>query len=140
MKIEARVIPPKGKEKFWSVEIPALAIHTQGKSKKDAFTMAKDAIESLINVKGFEITCEPTGENGFLIGTNNLDVFVPFILRRIRMAHNLTAREVAKRLNSNSPNTYARYEQGKATPTLKKLEELLKAIDPTIEPILRFGT
>ena len=41
----------------------------------------------------------------------------PFILRRIRMAHNLSAREVAKRLNSSSPNSYARYEQGKQIPT-----------------------
>lgn len=140
MKIEAKVIPPKGKEKYWSVEIPALAIHTQGKSKKDAYAMTKDAIESLVDVKGFEVTCEPSGDRAFLIGANDLDVFVPFILRRIRMAHNLSAREVAKRLNSSSPNSYARYEQGKATPTLKKLEELLRAINPTIEPVLKFGT
>ena len=42
-------------------------------------------------------------------------------------------------MNSNSPNAYARYEQGISIPWLEKLNELMKAIDSSFEPILKAG-
>jgi len=44
---------------------------------------------------------------------------------------------VARRLGQKSPNAYARYEQGRSVPTVEKLNELMRAIDPGIEPILK---
>jgi transcriptional regulator with XRE-family HTH domain len=35
---------------------------------------------------------------------------------------------VARRLGARSHNTYARYEQGRATPTVVKLMQLLEAV------------
>ena len=57
----------------------------------------------------------------------------------LREARHLTLMEVARRLHSKSPNAYARYEQGKSVPTVEKLNQLLKAIDPGCEPILKTG-
>jgi transcriptional regulator with XRE-family HTH domain len=34
-------------------------------------------------------------------------------------------------------NAYARYEQGKSVPTVEKLNQLMRAIDPGFEPVLR---
>jgi transcriptional regulator with XRE-family HTH domain len=36
--------------------------------------------------------------------------------------------EVSKRLGQTSRNAYARYEQGKAVPTLDKLQQLLSVV------------
>lgn len=140
MRIEGRLIPPRGKkDKYWGVEIPLLSVFTQGKSRNDAYAMAADAIEILIGKKGFKAICAPTGKNTFTVSSNDTSTFVAFVLSRVRETYGLTAREVAQRLNSKSPNAYARYEQGKAVPTVKKLEELLRAIDPKLEPVLKAG-
>lgn len=137
MKVNGRVAPPKGKDKFWSVEIPVLGIFTQGKNQKDAYRMAADAIEVLLDRKDFKIDVTPKGKFDFLVSANDQDAFLGFILSRIRMTHKLTARDVSKRLKSKSPNAYARYEQGKTTPTIQKLEELLAAIDPGLEIVIQ---
>lgn len=139
MKIEGRLIPPRGKDKYWSVEIALISVFTQGKSKSDAYTMAADAVETLVNKRGFKAICEAGEKNTFTVASKDTATFLAFILGRIRERYGLTAREVARRLHSKSPNAYARYEQGKAVPTVKKLEELLRAIDPKLEAILRAG-
>ena len=137
MKIEGKISPPRGaKNKFWGAEIPLLEIYTQGKSKADAYLMAKDAVETLVDKKGFEITCSPTKGNGFMLSANDSAAFIAFILGRLRSNHHLTARQMAERLGSSSPNAYARYEQGMAMPKLDTLEELLLAIDPALGLVL----
>jgi transcriptional regulator with XRE-family HTH domain len=57
----------------------------------------------------------------------------------MRSARKLTAREIAARLDSSSPNAYARYEQGKAMPRIDTLEDLIHAIDPKLNLILKVG-
>ena len=47
--------------------------------------------------------------------------------------------ELAKRLGAKSINAFARYEQGKARPTVAKLLELMAAIDPRLVPVLKFS-
>ena len=39
--------------KYWAIEIPILDIATQGRTKKEAYEMIADAVESLVNKKGF---------------------------------------------------------------------------------------
>ena len=41
--------------KYWVIEVPILGIVTQGLSKKDAYDMIVDAIESLVNKKEFKV-------------------------------------------------------------------------------------
>jgi predicted transcriptional regulator len=116
--------------KFWLVEIPAFDAVTQGRTKREAFEMAEDLIETMAGVRGFRATVYPTGGETFEIGANRVGVLLALLLRRQRERQGLTLAEVAERLGQRSRNAYARYEQGRAMPTVEKLEQLLKAIAP----------
>lgn len=105
-----------------------LAVTTQGKTKKDAFDMIADAIESLVNVEGFKIQVFPGSGDYFEIGSSDFTILASFLLRRRRMIQGLTLKEVAIRLGARSLNTYARYEQGRAVPTIETFDRLMSAL------------
>ena len=134
MKIEGKLIRSS---KWWAVEVPLLLIYTQGKTKKDAYLMAADAIEALIAEKDFKVTVTEGPDNTFSIGASNDSLLMSLALKQQRSGHHLSIRDIAKRLGSNSPAAYSRYEQGKVKPSLDKFTQLLKAIDPSLEPILK---
>jgi len=133
MKIEGKLIRAG---KWWAVEIPLLQIYTQGKSRKDAYYMAKDAIESIIDNPGFTVTVTEGPADTFMVGSSNDTLFMALALKQQRSSHHLSVRDVAKNLGSNSPAAYSRYEQGKVRPSLDKFSQLLKAIDQSLEPVL----
>jgi len=127
MRFEGRI---KKDGKFWLVEIPAFDAFTQGHTKREAFAMAKDLIETMADTTGFRVTVHPAGRETFEIEANRVGILLALLLRRQRERQGLTLSEAAKRLGQSSRNAYARYEQGKAMPSVEKLEELLKAIAP----------
>ena len=140
MRFEGMLIEPEGnKNRYWGVEIPILHIHTQGKTRKEALSMAKDAIESLLEKKEFRVRIHIGESNSFTVDSDNPTAFIAFMLKRQRQFRGLSVREVAARLNSKSPNAYAQYEQGKVRPSMDKLVELMQAIDPEFEPVLKAG-
>jgi len=116
--------------RFWLVEIPAFDAQTQGHSKREALEMAGDLIETMAATRGFRVTVYPTGGRTFEIGANRVDTLLALLLRRQRERQGLTLAQAAERLGQRSRNAYARYEQGRAMPSVAKLEELLKAIAP----------
>jgi predicted RNase H-like HicB family nuclease/DNA-binding XRE family transcriptional regulator len=122
--------------KFWAIEVPILGIVTQGYTKKEAYEMIADAIESLVNKKGFEVEVFPGKGEYFELGSPDLATLAAFLLRRQRMKQGLTLVEVAKRLGAKSHNTYARYEQGKSIPTIEKFSKLLSALSPDNDFVL----
>ena len=134
MKIEGKLIRSG---KWWAVEIPLLLIYTQGKTKKDAYLMAADAVEAIVDEKSFKVKVTEGPDNTFSIGSSNDSVLMALALKQQRAEHHLSVRDIAKRLGSNSPSAYSRYEQGKVKPSLDKFSQLLKAIDPRLEPILK---
>ena len=136
MRFEGRIWKDKG-SKYWLIDVPLLDVMTQGTSKDDAYSMIADAIESLVNQKGFKVDVRPLGSESFTLGASQENAMIALMLKRQREAHRLTLAEVARRLGQKSPNAYARYEQGKSLPTLEKLNKLMKAIDPAFEPILK---
>jgi DNA-binding XRE family transcriptional regulator len=127
MRFEGRI---KKDGRFWLVEIPAFDAFTQGRTKREAFAMAKDLIETMADARGFRVTVFPAGKDAFEIGANRIGVLLALLLRRQRERQGLTLSEAAERLGQRSRNAYARYEQGKAMPSVEKLEQLLKAIAP----------
>ncbi len=127
MRFEGRI---KKDRKFWLVEIPAFDALTQGRTKREAFAMAEDLIETMANTRGFKATVYPTVGETFEIGANRVGILLALLLRRQRERQGLTLAQAAERLGQRSRNAYARYEQGKAMPTVEKLEQLLKAISP----------
>jgi len=121
---------------WWAVEIPLLKIFTQGRSKKDAYCMAKDAIESIVDEKKFTVNVTPGPADTFMVGSNNEVLLMALALKQQRSSRHMSVRDVARNLGSNSPASYSRYEQGKVKPSLDKFSQLLKAIDPRLDPVL----
>jgi len=122
--------------KFWAIEVPILGVTTQGRTKKEAYVMIADAIESLVSKKGFKVEVFPGKEQYFELGSHDLSTLTAFLLRRQRMKQGLSLLEVAKRLGAKSHNTYARYEQGKSIPSIEKFDKLLSALSPNNDFVL----
>ena len=116
--------------KFWVVEIPAFDAATQGRTKKEGYAMAKDLLKTMADTRGFEVTVHPKGKEAFEVEANDVKTLIALLLRRQRERQGLTLAEAAERLGQSSRNAYARYEQGKAVPTIDKLEQLLRLIAP----------
>jgi len=125
--------------RWWAVEVPLLLVYTQGKTKKEAFKMAKSAVEELVDVKGFKIDVEESDKNVFSIGANDDSMLMAFALQQQRASRNLSIRDIAEKMGSKSPTSYSRYEKGTVKPSLDKFSELLRAIDEDLEPILKIG-
>ena len=53
---------------------------------------------------------------------------IAFLLKQARTKAGLTLAEAAARLGSKSPNSYARYEQGRSIPSVQKLFQLYAAV------------
>lgn len=64
----------------------------------------------------------------FEVGSSNVAGLTALLLRRQRVGHRLTLAEAARRLGTRSLNSYARYEQGRAVPSIARLNELLAAV------------
>ena len=139
MKLEGRIWKD-AKTKYWVVYVPLLGISTQGSSRKQALAMIQDAIQIEAEKEGLRIEAQPSREPGiFTVSANDPDALIAFLLKRQRTCHGLSVRDVARRLASRSPTAYAQYEQGKRAPSLGKLRELLHAIDPKLEAVLKAG-
>lgn len=116
--------------KYWSVEVPALDIVTQGRSKKDAYMMIKEAIELQVGVRGFEVEIHPMHDNDFVIhAKKNSDDkhLIALLLKQQRAKYGLTSSEVARRLHITK-HAYAQYEQARSLPSLTKVEEFIHAM------------
>jgi len=125
MRLEGRVWK-SGRQ--WLIEVPMLDLVTQGRSRKDALSQLADAIESLVDQPGFSVAVFHPGGDRIEVAASSSTILVALLLRRQREAQGLSLAEVSKRLGQTSRNAYARYEQGKAVPTLDKLQRLLSVV------------
>jgi hypothetical protein len=105
-----------------------LTVVSQGRTKKEAFDMIADAIETLVNKPDFKIHLFPGKGEYFEVGASDESTLTAFLLRRERIKSGLSLAEVARKLGLKSLNTYARYEQGRTVPTVPKLSQLLSAV------------
>jgi predicted RNase H-like HicB family nuclease len=130
--------------KFWLVEVPAIDVCTQGRTRKEALMMIEDAITELMTeyfqaneIKDIKLEILDREKNLIGIKASNNNLMLSFSLIRQRELSKSTVREVAERLGSKSPNAYAQYERGKMRITLDQYERLLQAANPERPPILR---
>ncbi len=116
-------------DKFWLVEIPALDVMTQGRSKKDALFMIKDAIEELVDERGFKVKVVPSeNKNEFIIYANDVAPLVALMLKRQRAKSGLSLADMQEKLHAKSRNAYAQYEQGRSVPSVQKFVQFLNAM------------
>ncbi|HLG20534.1 MAG TPA: helix-turn-helix transcriptional regulator [Bdellovibrionota bacterium] len=130
MTFEGRIYPPEKGERYWEVKIPDLGVFTQGKSEKDAYAMAVDAVETVVDQKGFRVEIRPFGDGRFLLLAKHPAPLIGRWLQRLRTEKGLTVRQAARRMGSVSPEAWSRYESGRASPTIDKLTQLLRAVAP----------
>jgi hypothetical protein len=125
--------------KWWLAEVPVFDALTQGESRREALEMIGDWFETMVGRRGFKAAVRATGPRDFEIGSNDARVMISLLLRRQRQRSGLSLAEVSQRLHAKSRNAYARYEQGACVPTIEKLDELLRAIDPERDLVLGQG-
>lgn len=127
MLVEGRIIRDG---RWYLAEIPLLDGMTQSRTRKGALAMAADWVRSLAPTSGIEISTRALDGERFVLKCDPPEALVALALRRRREAAGLSLAEVARRIGAKSRNAYARYEQGTSLPTLTKLAELLRAVDP----------
>jgi hypothetical protein len=123
--------------KWWAIEVPDLVAFSQAKSKREAYAMICDAIESMVDKPGFKIDAYQGKHGYFEVGSTDDATLVAFFLRQQRGLSGKTLEQVVMNLGQASVNAYARYEQGASVPTIEKLTELLRALDPETDFVLR---
>lgn len=128
---------------WWLAEIFFLDIMAQGKTRKEALKMLKDAIKEMIKDSFEASKCKKINlmihlyENQMIgLGSSDNTLIFSLGLKRQRMISGSSIREVAERLNSKHPNAYARYEKAQAKPSLEKCAQLLHAVNPDRRPLL----
>lgn len=126
--------------KFWLAEIPILDLMTQGHTKKEAYEMVADMLESLANKKDFKVKVYKKSKDSFEVGSSEPKHMISLLLQRKRELSGLSLSQVANRLGVSSRNTYARYEQGRSVPTVEKLNELLHAVCPHSDIVIEEST
>ena len=126
--------------KYWLAEIPILDLMTQGRTKREAYEMVADMLDTMVNQKDFEITVFKGKKDAFEVGSSDAKYFVRLLLQRKRELSGLSLSQVASRLGMSSRNTYARYEQGKSVPSVEKLNDLLRAVCPETEIVIGEST
>lgn len=122
--------------KFWLAEVPLLEAMTQGHTRKEAFAMVKDLLETLVNRPGFSVTVHTGKQGDFEVSSNDPRSLISLFLRRQRERSGLSLSEAAERLGAKSRNAYARYERGTSMPSLEKLVELYQAVAPGKDIVL----
>lgn len=123
--------------KFWLVEVPILNAMTQGRTRKEAFAMIEDLLETLANRTGFVVQVHLGKQGEFEVSSSDTRSMISLLLRRQRERSGLSLAEAAQRLGARSRNAYARYEHGTSIPTIEKLTELLQAVSPGQDFILQ---
>ena len=85
----------------------------------------------------FSITVHDYKGDSFGLTSNDSKLLVSFLLIRQREESGLSIRDVAERLSSKNPNSYAQYERGKMNFSIDQYEKLMHAINPKRTSILR---
>ncbi|MFA4875041.1 MAG: helix-turn-helix transcriptional regulator [bacterium] len=117
--------------RYWPIDVPALDIITQGRSKKDAYAMIKDAVEMLVDREGFKAEVIPMSGDRFVLraARNEDDIYlIALLLKQQRAKYGLSTSEVARRLHITK-HAYAQYEQARALPSLVKIQEFVGAMN-----------
>ncbi len=80
---------------------------TQGHTRKEAFEMVKDLLETLVNRPGFSVTIHPGKHGDFEVSSTDVRGLISLFLRRQRERSGLSLSEADERLSAKTRNTYA---------------------------------
>jgi len=125
-----------------SIEVPLLDVMTQGRTRKEAFEMIKDAIEGYVEDYGlaggkFSIRVHHGEGDTFEVSAPVIRPLIALMLLRKRVAKGVSLGEAIARLDQKSKTAWTRYEKGNVMPSIEKLAELFAAVSPDTDLVLR---
>jgi predicted RNase H-like HicB family nuclease/DNA-binding XRE family transcriptional regulator len=123
--------------KHWLAEVPVFDAMTQGRTRKGALDMIADWFVTMTNARSVTVHVRSTAPSEFELGSDDSRAMISLLLRRQRQKSGLSLAQAAERLGAKSRNAYARYEQGRCVPTVEKLDELLRAVAPNRDIVVR---
>ncbi|HIP70308.1 MAG TPA: XRE family transcriptional regulator, partial [Anaerolineae bacterium] len=85
---------------------------------------------------GFHVDVYLGPDGVFEVGSADPKPMISLLLQRKRELSGLSLAQAAERLGASSRNAYARYEQGRAAPSIEKLNELLRAVSPDTDIVI----
>jgi hypothetical protein len=115
--------------------VGAVALMTQGKTKKEAFFMIQDAFKELLGDPNIEVSISDIKGDYFLLSVPYSKEIVGFIAQRARLNLQLSLRGAADLVGAKSRNTFAQYEAGSHDPTGSTLFKMLDALQ--LEVVVR---
>jgi transcriptional regulator with XRE-family HTH domain len=74
------------------------------------------------------------------VDSEDTRTLISILLQRKRELSGLSLAQVAEKIGASSRNTFARYERGKSIPSVEKLNELLHAVSPKQDIVLKEST
>lgn len=116
--------------RLWPIEVPALDVITQGRTKKDAYSMMKEAVELLVDEKGFKVEVVPMKHDRFVLRAKRSEhdrCLVALLLKQQRARFGLSTNDVARKLGITK-HAYAQYEQARSLPSLTRIQDFLSAM------------
>lgn len=121
----------------WLAEVPIFEALTQGRTRKEALEMIEDWFAVMVDRPEFSVQALSSRDGDLEVVPSDLAPMISLLLQRQRHQSGLSLAAVAERLGAKSRNAYARYERGDSLPSVTKLDELLHAISPDRDIVLR---
>lgn len=123
----------------WIASCEAIGAITQAGTLESAIASLVDAIEIIVDKKGFHANVSDVGgergERTVLIDSSEPAKLCAAVLRHQRSRSKLSLADVADRLGK-SRNVYSTYERGDREPSLRQFRELLAAVAPDMALIV----
>lgn len=99
--------------------------------------MIADWFVSMVGQRRFRVEVHSVRRTEFEVSASDARAMITLLLRRQRQQSGLSLAQAAHRLGAKSRNAYARYERGESVPTVEKLDQLLRAIAPGRDLVVR---
>ncbi|HEX5045760.1 MAG TPA: helix-turn-helix transcriptional regulator [Gammaproteobacteria bacterium] len=90
-----------------------------------------------VNRKAFAVSVHPVTGDEIELASEDTRAMISLLLQRQRQKSGLSLAQVSERLGATSRNAYARYERGITVPSVEKLDQLLRAVAPNREIVVR---
>ena len=131
----------KENEGYWT-EFPELNCPgSEGSTREEVYENSKEALEAVLESL-FDRKCEipppkfRSGKGWLAINVDDT-IAIPIILRQLRLAHGLTLKQMAKRLEISYQSYQALETLRRANPTIKTLRKVADAFEIPLAEILK---
>jgi transcriptional regulator with XRE-family HTH domain len=121
---------------LFAAALEPLGIYAQGRSRSAALAALAAAVTEQVAeqgpLAGFRVDVTDDGESTIYVVPSDPSRLLALLLRRARGESGMSLADVAKATGAKSRNDWAQYEQGRAAPSIAKLQELLAAVAPDL--------